>query len=71
MTNLESRYDNLFGTKTSKGQLYGGFLLLIFGILLGIAAVVFVIMIVKPVAAAGTPSRAAAGTAARSRPGWW
>ena len=44
MSNLESRYDNLFGTKTSKGQLYGGFVLLLLGILLGIAAVVFVIV---------------------------
>jgi hypothetical protein len=40
MTNLESRYDNLFGTKTSKGQLYGGFFLLIAGIVLGVAALI-------------------------------
>jgi hypothetical protein len=40
MTNLENRYDNLFGTKTSKGQLYGGFSLLIGGIVLGLAALV-------------------------------
>src|ERR1041385_1851481 len=38
MTNLESRYNNLFGSKTSKGQLYGGFSLLIAGIVLGLAA---------------------------------
>ena len=41
MTNLEDRYDNLFGTKTSKGQLYGGFFLLIAGIVLGSAAGLF------------------------------
>ncbi|MEK6975507.1 MAG: hypothetical protein AABY18_04100 [Candidatus Thermoplasmatota archaeon] len=40
MTNLESRYDNLFGTKTSKGQLYSGFVLLIAGIVFGIVALV-------------------------------
>jgi hypothetical protein len=40
MTNLEDRYDNLFGTKTSKGQLYGGFFLLIAGIVLGLAALI-------------------------------
>lgn len=40
MSNLESRYDNLFGTKTSKGQLYGGFFLLIAGIVLGLAALI-------------------------------
>lgn len=40
MTNLEDRYNNLFGTKTSKGQLYGGFFLLIAGIVLGLAALV-------------------------------
>ncbi|HJQ93559.1 MAG TPA: hypothetical protein VJ874_04655, partial [Candidatus Thermoplasmatota archaeon] len=40
MTNLESRYDNLFGTKTSKGQLYGGFFLLIAGIVLGVVALI-------------------------------
>lgn len=40
MTNLESRYDNLFGTKTSKGQLYGGFFLLIAGVVLGLAALI-------------------------------
>lgn len=40
MTNLESRYDNLFGTKTSKGQLYGGFSLLIAGVVLGLAALI-------------------------------
>ncbi len=44
MTNLESRYDNLFGTKTSKGQLYGGFFLLIGGFLLLVAAVVLAII---------------------------
>jgi hypothetical protein len=40
MTNLEDRYNNLFGTKTSKGQLYGGFFLLIAGVVLGLAALV-------------------------------
>lgn len=40
MTNLESRYNNLFGSKTSRGQLYGGFILLIGGILLGLAALI-------------------------------
>lgn len=40
MTNLESRYNNLFGSKTSRGQLYGGFFLLIGGILLGLAALI-------------------------------
>lgn len=40
MTNLEDRYNNLFGTKTSKGQLYGGFFLLIAGVVLGIAALI-------------------------------
>ncbi len=40
MTNLESRYNNLFGPKTSKGQLYGGFFLLIAGVVLGIAALI-------------------------------
>lgn len=40
MSNLESRYDNLFGTKTSKGQLYGGFFLLFAGALAVIAAIV-------------------------------
>jgi hypothetical protein len=40
MTNLEDRYNNLFGTKTSKGQLYGGFFLLIAGIVLGLAALI-------------------------------
>jgi hypothetical protein len=40
MTNLEDRYNNLFGTKTSKGQLYGGFFLLIAGVVLGLAALI-------------------------------
>lgn len=40
MTNLESRYDNLFGTKTSSGRLSGGFFLLIAGMLLAVAAMV-------------------------------
>lgn len=40
MTNLEDRYNNLFGTKTSKGQLYGGFFLLIAGVVLGVAALI-------------------------------
>lgn len=40
MTNLESRYDNLFGSKTSRGQLYGGFFLLIAGVVLGLAALI-------------------------------
>jgi hypothetical protein len=39
MSNLESRYENLFGAKTSKGQLYGGFFLLIAGVVLGLAAI--------------------------------
>src|SRR5688572_24466574 len=40
MTNLEDRYNNVFGSKTSKGQLYGGFILLLFGIVLGLAALI-------------------------------
>jgi len=40
MTNLEDRYNNVFGTKTSKGQLYGGFFLLIAGVVLGLAALI-------------------------------
>ena len=43
MTNLESRYNNLFGSKTSKGQLYGGFFLLIAGVILGLAALILFI----------------------------
>lgn len=40
MSNLESRYDNLFGTKTSSGKLSGGFFLLIAGMLAVIAGIV-------------------------------
>lgn len=40
MTNLEDRYNNLFGAKTSKGQLYGGFFLLLLGVVLGVAALI-------------------------------
>ncbi len=38
MSELENQYSSLFGTKTSKGQLRGGFLLLALGVLLGLAA---------------------------------
>jgi hypothetical protein len=38
MSELENRYSALFGTKTSKGQLTGGFFLLSVGALLGLAA---------------------------------
>lgn len=38
MSELENRYSTLFGTKTSKGQLRGGFFVLAFGALLGLAA---------------------------------
>jgi hypothetical protein len=44
MTNLESRYENVFGTKTSKGQLNAGFLLMLLGVVCGIAAVVLTIV---------------------------
>lgn len=40
MSELENQYSSLFGTKTSKGQMRGGFLLLAFGVLLGLAALV-------------------------------
>lgn len=40
MTNLESRYNNVFGAKTSGGRLSGGFFLLIAGMLLVVASMV-------------------------------
>jgi len=49
MSELENRYSALFGTKTSKGQLTGGFLLLSAGALLGLAALVlFFISLAQP-----------------------
>lgn len=38
MSELENQYSSLFGTKTSKGQLRGGFFLLGLGVVLGLAA---------------------------------
>ncbi|MES2155499.1 MAG: hypothetical protein V4510_10225 [bacterium] len=40
MSELENQYSSLFGTKTSKGQLRGGFLLLALGVVLGLAALI-------------------------------
>lgn len=40
MSELENRYSSLYGTKTSKGQLQGGFFLLAAGGLLGLAALI-------------------------------
>ena len=37
---LENRYSTMFGSKTSRGRLYGGFYLLIGGIVLGLAALI-------------------------------
>src|ERR1051326_7315755 len=40
MSTLENRYSNMFGSKTSKGQLYGGFVLLIGGMFIGVVALI-------------------------------
>ncbi len=43
MSELENQYSSLFGTKTSKGQLRGGFAFITAGALLGLAALVLFI----------------------------
>lgn len=44
MSELENRYAGLFGSKTSKGQLQGGFALMVLGALLGLAALTLFII---------------------------